>query len=276
MKAQEWHPIFRRYCRITAAGVSQCSCFCKQLQGSLEVFAEILREIITLQNFQGTNFSLICLQHLAQKMIERGHFLFPWCDHHLLLLLFRVVWLLSSYISFTVNVWRSSTSGESKILSCYLPRCWQTSIFCATLWPVLESDLICHSKVFSSRSISRATDHFYLFFTTVLLETIPNFSSKRGKYDGMVLITEVKVVSAFPLYKPLFWRVSNSLIKIQSRLETGKLSLCMGCFSLNKNIKKNVCLIAFVFLKSLKELSSYTWNALYMLARSIFRDAECF
>lgn len=54
---------------------------------------------------------------------------------------------------------------------------------------------------------------FLPFFTSILLEAICNFSSKRGKCDAVVLIPEVRLVSAFPLYKPLFWRVSNSAIK---------------------------------------------------------------
>lgn len=140
------YPAFLQSCRHAAAEVLQYSCFCKQLQGSQELFAEILRVTIMLGNCQGIAFCLI--SYLAQELLGRGHFLFLWHYQHLLLLFFRAALLLSGSISFPVHVRGRSASGKSKILPCYFSWCWQTPALCA-----LESDLTCHSKVLSSRRI---------------------------------------------------------------------------------------------------------------------------
>lgn len=142
------YPAFLQSCRHEAAEVLQCSCFCKQLQGSQEMFAEILRGTILSGNCQGIAFCLISFHCLAQELLERGHFLFLWHCQHLLLLFFRAALLLSSSISFPVHVRGKSASGKSKILPCYFSWWWQTAALCA-----LESDLICHSEVLSSRCI---------------------------------------------------------------------------------------------------------------------------
>lgn len=66
------YPAFLQSCRHAAAEVLQYSCFCKQLQGSQELFAEILRVTIMLGNCQGIAFCLISYTVLPKSCLEEG------------------------------------------------------------------------------------------------------------------------------------------------------------------------------------------------------------
>lgn len=65
-------PAFLQSCRHAAAEVLQRSCFCKQLQGSQEMFAEILRGTIMSGNCQGTAFCLISYTVLPKSCLKKG------------------------------------------------------------------------------------------------------------------------------------------------------------------------------------------------------------
>lgn len=66
------YPAFLQSCRPAAAEVLQCSGFCKQLQGSQEVFAEILRGTIMSRSCQGIPFCLMSFTVLPKSCLKEG------------------------------------------------------------------------------------------------------------------------------------------------------------------------------------------------------------
>lgn len=66
------YPAFLQSCKHAAAQVLQCSCFCKHLQGSQEMLAEILRVTIMSGNCQGIAFCLLSYSVLPKSCLQEG------------------------------------------------------------------------------------------------------------------------------------------------------------------------------------------------------------